>query len=160
MPLEFFFGIALLVVAVYIIFRVIGNIALGALLLLIVFLASYLLVGSFPKLGDIPVIGNFIPTTGKAIATIKDFAYSMDIIGDSTSSNNNLLITVANTGQLEVSNFTAYVDNQKVDILNNKDFLKSSDVVVFELNWKEEFKLVSIKSDQTEAVYEKSYQIN
>ncbi len=156
MVLEFFFGVALLAVVVYIVFRVVGSIALGALLVLVVFLASYLLVGSFPDLENIPVIGGFIPTTGKAIAVIKDFAYSMDVIGVSSSSNGNLLVTVANTGQLEVSNFTAYVDEQSVNILNNKDLLKSGYVVPFELNWKEEFKRILIKSDQAEAVYEKS----
>ncbi|MEM5797148.1 MAG: hypothetical protein QXD72_00455 [Candidatus Aenigmatarchaeota archaeon] len=155
MALEFFFGIALLIIAVYVIFRIIGNIALGALLALIVFLASYLLVGSFPKLGDIPFIGRFIPTTGKAIALIKDFAYSIDIIGVSTSSNGNLLITVANTGQLEVSNFTAYVDEHYVDILNNKHSLKSGDVYVFELNFKGDFKRILINSAQTSDIYEK-----
>ena len=156
MVLEFFFGVALLAVVVYIVFRVVGSIALGALLVLVVFLASYLLVGSFPDLENMPVIGGFIPTTGKAIAVIKDFAYSMDVIGVSPSSNGNLLVTVANTGQLEVSNFTAYVDEQSVNILNNKDLLKSGYVVPFELNWKEEFKRILIKSDQAEAVYEKS----
>ncbi|MBI2005145.1 MAG: hypothetical protein HYS80_00070 [Candidatus Aenigmarchaeota archaeon] len=155
MPLEFFFGIALLVVVVYIIFRVIGNVALGALLVLVVFLASYLLLGSFPSLGGIPVVGKFIPTTGKAIAVIKNFAYSMDIIGVSTSSNGNLLLTLVNTGRLEVSNFTAYVDDQQVEILNEKDSLSSGDVVVFELDWKEDFKRILIDSDHVEAVYEK-----
>lgn len=156
MPLEFFFGIALLVVVAYVIFRIIGNVALGALLVLVVFLASYLLLGSFPSLGGIPVVGKFIPTTGKAIAVIKNFAYSMDVIGVSTSSNENLLVTVANTGQLEVYNFTASVDGQNVDILNNKDSLKSGDVVIFELSWKGEFKRILIKSDKAEATYEKS----
>ena len=156
MALEFFFGVALLVVAVYIIFRIIGNIAMGALLVLIVFLASYLLIGSFPSLGNVPFIGNFIPTTGKTIAVIKDFAYSTDIIGVSTSSDENLLVTLVNTGQLEISNFTAHVDGQKVDILNTKDSLKSGDVVVFELGWKDDFNNVLITSDKAEAVYEKS----
>jgi len=155
MALEFLFGVALLVIVVYIIFRIIGNISLGVLLALLVFLASYLLLGSFPKLGDLPVIGNFIPTTGRAIATIKDFAHSMDAIGVSTGSNGNLLVTIANTGQLGLSNFTAYVDNQGVDILNNKDALESGYVVVFELNWKEDFKRVLIRAEEAEAVYER-----
>lgn len=156
MALEFFFGVALLVIAVYIIFRIIGNIALGTLLVLIVFLASYLLVGSFPSLGDVPVIGAFIPKTGKAIAVIKDFAYSMDIIGVSPSSDGNLLVTVVNTGQLELSDFTAYVDGSNTTILNNKNLIKSGDVVVFELGWKDEFNRILIKSNKAEAVYEKS----
>lgn len=156
MPLEFFFGVALLAVVVYIVFRIVGSIALGTLLVLVVFLASYLLVGSFPDLGNVPVIGGFIPTTGKSIAVIKDFAYSMDIIGVSTSSNNNLLVTVANTGQLQISNFTAYVDEHQVSILNNEGYLNSGGVIVFELDWKEDFRRILIKSEQTDAAYEKS----
>lgn len=156
MALEFFFGVALLIVVVYVISRIIGNITLGAFLVLIVFLASYLLLGSFPKLGDMPIIGGFIPTTGKAIAVVKDFAYSMDIIGVSSSSDGNLLVTLANTGRLELSNFTAYVNGVNATILNNKDSLSSGNVIVFELDWKSDFSQVIIKSDKTEASYEKS----
>ncbi len=155
MVLEFFFGVALLVVVVYMIFRIIGNITLGALLVLIVFLASYLLVGSFPELGDVPIIGGFIPTTGKAIAVIKDFAHSMDIIGVSSGSDGNLLVTVANTGQLEIANFTAYVDGRNVTILNNRGSLKSGGVVVFELGWRQDFQRVVIKADEAKAEYGK-----
>ncbi len=71
MPLEFLFGVALLIIIVYIVFRIVGNIALGALLVLIVFLASYLLLGSFPSIGDVPIIGSFIPTTGKASSIVQ-----------------------------------------------------------------------------------------
>jgi len=155
MVLEFFFGIALLVIVAYVIFRVIGNVALGTILVLIVFLASYLLLGSFPRLSDMPIIGKFIPTTGKTIAVIKDLAYSMDIIGVSTNSDGNLLVTIVNTGQLELSNFTAYVDGQQVEILNNKGSLKSGNVIVFELNRKDDFERIVIRSSQTEAIYGK-----
>lgn len=156
MVLEFFFGVVLLVVVAYIVFRIVGNVALGALLVMVVFLASYLLVGSFPDLKNLPIIGDFIPTTGKSIAVIKDFAYSMDIIGVSKSFDGNLLVTLANTGQLKLSNFTALVDEKEVDILNNRDSLDSGNVVVFELNWKGDFQKILIRSDKTEAVYEKS----
>ncbi len=155
MAIEFLFGIALLSIIAYIVSRIIGNITLGALLVLAVFLISYLLVGSFPKFGDIPVIGRFIPKTGEAIAVIKDFAYSMDVIGISRSSEGNLLVTVVNTGKSELSNFTAYVDGYSADILNNKDSLESGNVIVFELSWKGDFKRIEVKSNQTEAVYEK-----
>lgn len=131
-----------------------GSITLGILLVLTVFLASYLLVGSFPELASIPLIGNIVPkTTGDAIATIKDTVYSMDILGVSKSSSDNLLVTVANTGRLELTNFTSYADGNQTKILNSKDSLKSGEIVVFELDWKEEFKDVVIKSTQTEAIY-------
>ncbi len=158
MVLEILFAVALLATVVYVVVRIIGNITIGAVLVLIVFLASYLLMGSFPKLGDVPVIGQFIgqfiPTTGKAIAVIKNFAHSIEIIGTSRTSDGNLLVTVANTGKLDVSNFTAYVDGQTVNILNNKDSLKSGSVVVFELDWTEDFNSILIETDQTEAMYE------
>ncbi len=155
MVLEFFFGVALLVIVAFVLFRIVGSIAIGALLVIVVFLASYLLVGSFPSMSDIPLVGKFIPTTGKTIAVIKDSAYNMDIIGVYTGSNGNLLATVVNTGQLELSNFTAYIDNEQVNILNNKDSIKSGNVIVFELDWKEEFNKLEIKSDQTQAGYGK-----
>jgi hypothetical protein len=155
MALEFLFGMAILAIVVYVVFRVAGSIAIGALLVMAVFLASYLLVGSFPSLKDIPLIGSYIPTTGKVIAAIKDFSYSMDIIGVSQSSDNNLLVTVVNTGQSELSNFTAYVDENQIGILNNKESLNSGDVVVFELDWKDDFNRIKIVSDKAEATYEK-----
>lgn len=153
MPLEFLFGAALLAIVAYILFRIVGNIALGALLIMVVFLASYLLLGSFPSLGDVPIIGNFIPATGKAIAVIKDLAYDMEIISVSQSSEGNVLVTMANTGQLDISNFAAFVDGNSAEILNPIDSVKSGDVVILELDWKGDFNEVEIRSHQAETVY-------
>ena len=154
MVIQLFFGVLLLTVIGYVLFRMVGNIAIGVLLVLAIFVASYLLLGSFPKLGDIPLIGKFIPTTGKAIAIIKDNQYSMDVIGVSRTSDQNILVNVVNTGKSDLSNFTANVDGRQVDILNNKDSLKSGDVVVFELDWKNDFDRIMINADKTEAVFE------
>lgn len=154
MVLEFLFGIALLAVVIFVLLRILGNVALGVLLVLIVFLASYLIVGSFPDLRNVPLIGQYIPKTSKAIAVLKDVLYSIDILGVDRTSDSNLLVTVANTGRLEVSDFTAYVNNDNVEILNKKDILKSGELVVFELDWKDEFERILIKTAQTESVYE------
>lgn len=152
MALEFFFGIALLAVVVYVLLKMLGNVTLGVFLVLVVFLASYLIVGSFPNLNGIPVIGQFIPsTTGDAIAIIKDVVHSVEILGVFRDSNGDLLVTVANTGQLELSDFTAYVDGKKVEILNDRGSLKSKGITTFELDWKDDFKQVTIKTAQTEA---------
>lgn len=112
-------------------------------------------MGSFPDLKTVPVIGQFIPEipTGDAIAVIKDTLHSIDILGFSKASNGNLLVTVANTGQFEVSNFTAYVDGRQVEILNNKDTLQTKEVVTFELDWKGNFEKIKIKTGQAEDEY-------
>ena len=52
--LELIFGLIILGIAIYIFFRVFHNVTVGILLILLVFLASYLILGSFPdwrKLG-------------------------------------------------------------------------------------------------------------
>ncbi|MBI2547374.1 MAG: hypothetical protein HYW23_02920 [Candidatus Aenigmarchaeota archaeon] len=155
MVLELLFGVALLAIAGYIIFRIVGNIALGVLLVLIVFLASYLLVGSFPKLDSIPVIGRFVPTTGNAIDVFKNLTYNIDVITVARDSNNNLLVAVSNVGQSDATNITAYVDGNQINILNNQTVLKAGDRYIIELNWTGDFNNITIKSDNAEAVYQK-----
>lgn len=154
MVLELLFGIILLGVVAYVIFRVIGSVAIGAALVAAVFLASYLLTGSIPELGNVPLIGQFIPQTGHAIAVIKNTVYSSEIISVSNSSSGNLLVTFANTGQLQISNFTAYVNGKPANILNYKDPIKSGEIMIFEMSWKGPFTKIVIISDQTQAVYE------
>lgn len=153
MVLELLFGIAILAIVGFVIFRVMGSVAIGVLLVLAVFLASYLLVGSLPDLGKVPLIGKFIPETGNFIAVVHNVLYSADILGTATASNSNLLVTVANTGKSDISNFTAFVDGKRVDILNNKDSLKSGDVFTFELNWKDNFKFIEIRTSETNSTY-------
>ncbi len=153
MVFEIIFGFMILAVVALVIFRMIGNVAIGAVLVLAIFVASYLLVGSFPSLGKVPIIGNFIPKTGKVIV-VKNSEYSMDVLNVARSGNSNLLVTVANTGKSEVSNFTASVNGNQVEIMNNKDSLPSGDVYVFELDWSNSYKKIIIRSSQVEAVYE------
>ncbi|MBI2545286.1 MAG: hypothetical protein HYW22_01645 [Candidatus Aenigmarchaeota archaeon] len=154
MVIELLFGIALLAVVAYTIFRVIGSVAIGVALVAAVFIASYLLTGALPELGTVPLVGNFLPKTGQAIAVIHNTVYSSEILSVAKSSNGNLLVTFVNTGQLHLSNFTAYVDGKPVDILNKKDSIKSGEITVFELDWKQPFENIIITSDQTRAVYE------
>lgn len=152
MVLELIFGLMILAVVALVLFRIIGNVALGAVLILAIFASSYLLVGSFPNLGGVPIIGDLLPKTGKAIAVVKDLEYSMEIIGVSKTGNDNLLVSVANTGKSDLSNFTGYVDNKQAAILNGKDSLESGSVYVFELDWVQDYRNISIKSGKTEAI--------
>lgn len=155
--LEIIFGIIILGIAVYIALRVVGNIAIGIILIGLVLLASYLLIGGFPNLQNIPIIGHYLPkmpgTTGEAIAMVKNALYSIKILSTGRDSQNDLLITLGNTGKLELSNFTIFVDNEKVNIINKQGSLKSGDVTVIQVDWKEIFNNISVYAGNTNTTY-------
>jgi len=155
--LEFIFGLIILGIVVFIALKVFHNITMGIVLILLVLFASYLILGSFPDLKDIPIIGQYLPklprTTGEAIATIKKISYNIEILSVERDSDN-LFITVANTGRTEVSNFTVFVDNKKAEIINNpKDPLKSGEITVIQVDWKEDFTDILIQTDKASITY-------
>ena len=128
------------------------------MLIALVFIASYLILGTGPNLNTVPLIGKFLPrlswTTGDAIAIIKRSFYSIDIIGTSRDSESNLLITLANTGVKEVSNFKVFVDNQTAGIINNPlDPLKSRQTTTIQVGWKGNFTGILVQTDQINATY-------
>jgi hypothetical protein len=156
--LDIVFGIIILGVAVFIAVRVLGNITLGIVLIGLVLLASYLIMGGFPNLQSIPMIGQYLPkiprTTGEAIATIKSTLYNIEILGLSRDSDNNLLINVANTGKMNVSNFTVVIDDKLINILNKpEDPLNPRNITVIETNWKEDFNKIIVQTDQANVSY-------
>jgi hypothetical protein len=158
MVLQLIFGLIILAIAVFIFLRTLGNILTGVILIALVFIASYFIIGSLPNLQSIPVIGQYLPkiptSAGEAIAYIKDIFYNIDILGTSRDSNNNLLVTVANTGRLDVSNITVIVDSQQAGILNNpKDPLKSKEVTVIQTNWNKDFQQLVVKTNQATVTY-------
>jgi hypothetical protein len=158
MVLPLIFGLIIIAIVVFVFLRIIGHIALGAVLILLVFVASYLIIGSLPDLQVIPIIGPYLPklptSTGEAIAYIRDVFYNIDILSASRDSENNLLIAVANTGRNDVSNFTVFINNQSVIILNEpKDPLKSKEVTVIQTNWKANFTTILVNTNQASATY-------
>ncbi len=159
MVLDIIFGIIILGVAVYIAVRVVSNLALGAIIIVLVLLASYLIIGGFPDMQSIPVIGQYLPkipqTTGEAIATIKSTLHNIEILGLSRDSDNNLLVTVANTGRTKVSNFTVVVDDNQVNILNKPiDPLNSRSITIIQTDWKGGFKKIVVQTDQASALFD------
>lgn len=159
--LELIFGLIILGVVIFLAFRILHNVVIGLLIIFLVFFASYLIIGSFPDLKNVPVIGKYIPnipTSGEdAIALIKDVLHNIEILSVIKDSENNLLITMANTGKMEVSNFNVFVDDKNVGIINNpKDPLKSGQITVIQTNWKGNFTKILIKTDKTSVTYEVS----
>lgn len=158
MVLPLIFGIIILAIVIFVFLRVLGNILVGAILIFLVLIASYLIIGSLPDLQAAPIIGEYLPkfptSVKEAIGYIKDIFYNIDILSVTRDSEENLLIVVANTGRLDVSNFTVFIDLQQTKILNKpKDPLKPKEVTVIQIDWKESFKQILVKTDQANATY-------
>ena len=80
----------------------------------------------------------------------------MDILEVSRDSGDNLLITIENTGNFELSNFTVYVEDNEVDIINRpKDPLKPEEITTIQTDWKKEFSVVLVHTSQVNATYSK-----
>jgi len=151
-------GLALLVIIVYIAFKVLKNLIFGLILIVFVFFAAFLIIGSLPDLRSIPIIGRFIPqlptSTGEVITILRNVFYRIDILSVSRDLQNNLLITIANRGKMEVSGFKVFVDGQSVDITNNpKDPLKSGEVATIQTNWNKGFSEVLVSTKQASTTY-------
>ena len=160
MVLSMVFGVLILFVVVYITFRVLGNMLYGAILIVLIFVASYLIIGSFPDMKEVPVIGKWLPDvsqlpkTGSAISVIKGVFYNIEVIDFAHTRTNNLLVVIANRGQNEVGGFVLYVDGQLSDILNEpKDPLGSGESTVIEAGWRGGFQTVRVETDNAVAVY-------
>ena len=161
MVLPMIFGILILVVVVYVATRILGNILWGVLLIVLIFVASFLILGSFPNLKEVPIIDKWLPdlsqfprTTGGVINIIQSVFFKVDILDYSYTNSGNLLISVANTGRYDVSNFTVFVDGRTVDIVNEpKDPLKSGDSTVIEVGWTGEFSRIDVKTAEAIASY-------
>jgi hypothetical protein len=158
MVLPLIFGIIILVIVVYIGIRIFKNMIVGILLIVLVLIASFLIIGSFPDLQSIPLVGKYLPkipsTSGEAIRAIKNIFYSMEIVSITRDNQNNLLITVANTGRLSLSNFQVFVDGDAVSIANRpKDPLKPGETTVLQVDWRGSFNKILVQTDQTNALF-------
>jgi hypothetical protein len=135
------------------------NIIVGVILIALVLIASFLIFGSLPNLREIPFIGQFLPsisTPQDIILAIKNILYNIEIVDVSRDSQNNLLIAIANTGKLEVSQIKVFVDNQTVSIINSpKDPLKSGEITLIQTNWNQSFSEILIQTKQVNATYRK-----
>jgi hypothetical protein len=156
--LPLIFGIIILAILVYIGIRIFKNLVVGILLIALVLIVSFLILGSFPDLQSIPFIGKYLPkipsTTGEAISAIRKFFYSLEIVNVARDNQNNLLITVANTGKLSLSNFKVFVDGEYTPMINKpKDPLNSGEITVLQVDWKGNFNKILVQTGQANALF-------
>lgn len=153
------FGILILLIAVYIGIKILKNIIVGVILIALVLIASFLIFGSLPNLREIPFIGQFLPSISAPqdiILAIKNILYNIEVVDVSRDSQNNLLIAIANTGKLEVSQIRVFVDNQTASIINSpKDPLKSGEITLIQTSWNQSFSEILVQTKQVNATYKK-----
>ena len=149
-----------MIIVVFTAIRLVKNVLVGVALVALTLLGAYLLLGFVPSIRSIPMIGPLLPKVPTSlmgmISWIMKFLQNIDIIEVSRDSKNKLLITVENTGKLEVSNFTVYVDDNKVSIINKpKDPLKSGEITIIQANWQKDFSNILIQTSRINATYSK-----
>ena len=157
MAVEVIFGLAILAIIFYIAMRVLHSIVFGAVLIVLVFVASYLVIGAFPDLKSVPIIGSFLNlplSLGEALETVRGFFVNIDIVSTTRDSENNLLVTVTNNGVFELTDYKVYVDNTTAAITNKpKDPLKPKETTTIETNWKDSFTSIIVETKQSKSTY-------
>lgn len=153
-------GLIILIIVVFTAIRLVKNVLVGVALVALTLLGAYLLLGFVPSIRSIPMIGPLLPKVPTSltgmISWIMKFLQNIDIIEVSRDSKNKLLITIENNGRLEVSNFTVYVDDNKVSIINKpKDPLKSGEITIIQANWQKDFSNILIQTSRINATYSK-----
>ncbi len=153
-------GLIILIIVVFTAIRLVKNVLVGVALVALTLLGAYLLLGFVPSIRSIPMIGPLLPKVPTSlmgmISWIMKFFQNIDIIEVSRDSKNKLLITVENNGRLDVSNFTVYVDDNKVSIINKpKDPLKSGEITIIQANWQKDFSNILVQTSRINATYSK-----
>jgi len=158
MVISIIIGIIILAIVIFVAIRIVKNVLIGVALIALVLLASFLVLGSVPSLRSVPIIGPRLPrvpsSLGEVIAVIKKIFYEIEILDVSRDSKNQILITIKNTGKLEASNFSVFIDNKTTKIINKpKDPLKSGQMTTIQTDWKKDYSEILIQSLRVNATY-------
>ena len=151
-------GIIILAIMIFVVIRIVKDVLIGVALIGLILLASFLILGSIPNLGAIPVIGPRLPrvpsSLGEVVSIIKKIFYEIRILDVSRDSDNRVLITIKNTGRIEVSNFSVFVDDKTAKIINRpKDPLNSGEITTLQIDWKNNFSKIVVQSSKVNATY-------
>jgi len=151
MVISIIIGILILAVVIFVVIRTVKNVLIGVALIGLILLASFLILGSIPSLRSIPIIGPRLPrvpsSLGEVISIIKKIFYEIEILDVSRDSNNQILITIKNTGEMKASNFTVFIDSKTAEIINKpKDPLGSDEITTIQTNWKNDYSKILIQS--------------
>ncbi|MFQ6055680.1 MAG: hypothetical protein ACE5J3_06840 [Methanosarcinales archaeon] len=83
MVISIIIGIIILAIVIFVVIKIVKNILIGVALIVLVFLASFLILGSIPNLRSIPIIGPRLPrlpsSLGEVVAIIKRIFHEIEI---------------------------------------------------------------------------------
>lgn len=158
MVVSLIISIIIVAIIIFTLIKIVKNVVIGIVLIGIVLLFSYFVLGSIPQIKSLPVIGPYLPripmSLGGIIRVIKKFFYCIEVTGVDRDSLNRLLVTVKNTGKMIISNFTVYVDNESVNIINEpEDPLPSGKSTTIQTDWKEDFSEILIQTSEVNGTY-------
>ena len=158
MVISIIIGIIILAIVIFVVIRIVKNLLIGVALIALILIASFLILGSIPSLRSIPMIGPRLPefpsTLGEVVSIIKKIFYEIKILDVSRDSNNQILLTIKNTGRLKASNFSVFVDNKTTKIINKpKDPLDSDEITTLQTDWKKDFSEILVQSLKVNATY-------
>jgi len=144
-------GIIILAIVIFVAVRIVKNVLIGVALIALILLASFLILGSVPSLRTIPIIGPRLPrvpsSLGEVISIIREIFYEIEILDVSRDSEDQILITVKNTGRLKASNFTVSIDNKTAEITNKpEDPLESGEITTIQTDWKRTYSEILVQS--------------
>ena len=155
-------GIAILLIAVYIGFKLFKNILKIGIFLLLILIGSYLLFGGIPTdmsaLSQPSVSQNDtlqLPQDSRIkdiIVAAKDIAWGIEIVAAQWDSDGTLLVAVTNTGQLTISGIQVWVNGEEVDITNTAPpSLEKGDTAILDTNYMAKGSMtIRVKAGQAE----------
>jgi len=148
-------GIAILLLAVFIGFKLFKSAIKIGIVLILFLLGAYLIFGGLPSMGEDETNQIAIPEESRIkdiIVTAKDIAWGIEIVGTEWDSDGTLLIAVTNTGQLKISNIEIWVNDEEVTITNSpKQTLEKGDTTILDTNYMAQGPVkVRVKAGQAE----------
>jgi len=160
MVLPIIIGIIILAIVIFMIIKIGQNLIVGVALIALTLIAAYLILGYLPSLKTVPIIGPYIPEMPTSftglITWIKRYFQNIEIKEISKDAKNNLLVTISNTGKIQVSNINIFVDNKSVKIINKpKDPLKPGEVTSIQTDWDEDFSEIIVQTSKFNVSYSK-----
>jgi hypothetical protein len=148
--IETILGIFVIGILLFLLFKAIGSILKGLLLLFLVFFIYYFLSFSLLSLNpSLQYFGNFLKLP---INKMKSFFYNIEIV-TVTKSKEGLVIVIRNNGILPLSNFNVKIDEKDVKIISNINILLPKQMGVLEVEWKDSYSKVEVFTKETKSIY-------
>lgn len=158
--------VLILIVAAYVVYKIVKGIVSNIIMVVLIAVAFLVVSGSIPqvksRIESIPLVGGLLskaPTVFGFVDMAWKFFYNLEIMDPSCASDNTLLITVKNSGRLDVSGTKVLIDDKDVSITNKpSDPLKSGQSTTIQTDYNagtdcKGFEKIEVKTDQASATY-------